>query len=548
MRNINLRYVEETYDENKVLDSYKLKYPDNFNFAYDIVDDIAINDPDRRAMVWVHPNGEERTFSFKDMKVLSDKTAHYLSSLGIKKGDPVIVILKRHYQFWYIAVALEKLGAVMIPVTFMITPHDAEYRINAASVKAVICTAEGNACQSIDDVLEMCPSLETRIIVKGQRENWHDFDKGIEKIKDEPWQRIDTHVKEPLLMYFSSGTTGYPKMVLHNHSYSLAHLLTAKHWHNVDPEGLHFTIADTGWGKAVWGKLYGQWIMEAGVFVYDYDKFDASEILSLIGKYKITTICVPPTMYRFFIKEGLEKFDLSTLQYATTAGEALNPDIFKIWQEATGVKLMEGFGQTETTLAICNLINMVPKPGSIGKGSPQYQVELLDGEGNVCPAGAIGEICIKMDPFPDGLMDCYYRNTEMTDCAMFDGYYHTGDTAWKDEDGYLWYVGRNDDIIKSSGYRIGPFEIESVLNAHPKVLESAVTGVPDEIRGQLVKATIVLSNGIKGDTSLIKELQDYVKAETAPYKYPRIIEFVEKLPKTINGKIRRTEIREQDNK
>jgi acetyl-CoA synthetase len=435
----------------------------------------------------------------------------------------------------------------MVPVTFMITAHDAEYRINAASVKAVICTAEGQAAQSVDDVLSKCPSLTIRSMVYGHKEGWDDFDKGVEQA-DESFEKVETHVKEPLLMYFSSGTSGYPKMVLHNHAYSLAHLFTAKHWHNVNPDGLHLTIADTGWGKAVWGKLYGQWLMEAGVFAFDYDKFDASEILSLIPKYKITTLCCPPTMFRYFIKEGLEKFDLSTLTYATTAGEALNPDVFETWYKVTGLKLMEGFGQTETTLTVCNIVNMIPKPGSIGKPSLQYEVDLLDPEGNICPTGVTGEICIKTNPYPDGLMDCYYRNQEMTDCAIFNGYYHTGDTAWKDEDGYFWYVGRNDDIIKSSGYRIGPFEIESVLNSHPKVLESAVTGVPDEIRGQVVKATIVLAKDQNPSDELVKELQDYVKHETAPYKYPRIIEFVDQLPKTINGKIRRAAIRQQDNK
>lgn len=547
MRNINLRYVDETYDDNNVLTSYRLKYPDSYNFGYDVVDDIAINDPGRIALVWCNPKGEERTYTFSDIKRLSDKTANYLRSLGINKGDKVIVILKRHYQFWYTSVALHKLGAVMVPVTFMITAHDAQYRINAASVKAVICTAEGQAAQAVDEAMDKCPSLAIRTMVYGHKEGWDDFDKGVEEA-DEYLERVETHVKEPLLMYFSSGTSGYPKMVLHNHAYSLAHLLTAKHWHKVNPDGLHLTIADTGWGKAVWGKLYGQWLMEAGVFAFDYDKFDAAEILSLIPKYKITTLCCPPTMFRYFIKEGLEKFDLSTLTHATTAGEALNPDVFETWYKVTGLKLMEGFGQTETTLTVCNLVNMVPKPGSIGKPSPQYEVDLLDSEGNVCPTGVTGEICIKTSTYPDGLMDCYYRNKEMTDCAIFNGYYHTGDTAWKDEDGYLWYVGRNDDIIKSSGYRIGPFEIESVLNSHPKVLESAVTGVADEIRGQVVKATVVLAKGQNPSEELVKELQDFVKRETAPYKYPRIIEFVDLLPKTINGKIRRAAIRQQDNK
>ena len=481
------------------------------------------------------------------MKILSDKAANYFKSLGISKGDKVVVILKRHYQFWYTAVALHKLGAVMVPVTFMITAHDAEYRINAASVSAVICTGEGQAAQSVDEAMKDCPSLKIRTMVNGKRDGWDDFDAGVEKASD-CFEKVETNVKDPFLMYFSSGTSGYPKMVLHNHIYSLAHLLTAKHWHNVDPDGLHFTIADTGWGKAVWGKLYGQWLMEAGVFVFDYDKFDASEILSLIPNYKISSLCCPPTMFRFFIKEGLEKFDLSSLKHATTAGEALNPDVFEKWYEATGLKLMEGFGQTETTLTVCNLVNMQPKPGSIGKPSPQYMVDLLDSEGKICPTGVTGEICIKTDPYPQGLMDCYYRNKDMTDCAIFNGYYHTGDTAWKDEDGYYWYVGRNDDIIKSSGYRIGPFEIESVLNRHPKVVESAVTGVPDEIRGHLVKATIVLAKGVECSEELIKELQEFVKHETAPYKYPRIIEFVEQLPKTINGKIRRAAIRQVDNK
>lgn len=547
MRNINLRYVEETYDDNNILKDYKLKYPDNFNFGYDVVDDIALNDPKRIAMVWCNPKKQERVFTFEDMKILSDKAANYFKSLGISKGDKVVVILKRHYQFWYTAVALHKLGAVMVPVTFMITAHDAEYRINAASVSAVICTGEGQAAQSVDEAMKDCPSLKIRTMVNGKRDGWDDFDTGVDKASD-CFEKVETDVKDPFLMYFSSGTSGYPKMVLHNHIYSLAHLLTAKHWHNVDPDGLHFTIADTGWGKAVWGKLYGQWLMEAGVFVFDYDKFDASEILSLIPKYKISSLCCPPTMFRFFIKEGLEKFDLSSLKHATTAGEALNPDVFEKWYEATGLKLMEGFGQTETTLTVCNLVNMQPKPGSIGKPSPQYMVDLLDSEGNICPTGVTGEICIKTDPYPQGLMDCYYRNKDMTDCAIFNGYYHTGDTAWKDEDGYYWYVGRNDDIIKSSGYRIGPFEIESVLNRHPKVVESAVTGVPDEIRGHLVKATIVLAKGFEASDELIKELQEFVKHETAPYKYPRIIEFVEQLPKTINGKIRRAAIRQVDNK
>ena len=384
-----------------------------------------------------------------------------------------------------------------------------------------------------------------RILVGGKREGWHDFNEEMEQASEQ-LERVETHIHEPMLLYFSSGTSGYPKMVLHDHSYALGHILTAKHWHNVDPEGLHFTIADTGWGKAVWGKFYGQWIMESCVFTYDFDKFVPAEILSLIGKYKITTLCCPPTMFRFFLNEGVEKYDLSSLRYATIAGEALNPDVFYRWYEGTGIKLMEGFGQTETTLTVCNLAGMEPKPGSMGKPSPQFEIDIVDGEGNSCAPGVTGEVVIRTEPRPVGLMNCYYRDEEKTNAAIHDGYYHTGDTAWRDEDGYFWYVGRADDIIKSSGYRIGPFEIESVLVKHEAVVECAITGVPDPVRGQLVKATVVLAPGYTPSEELKKELQQYVKKETAPYKYPRVVEFVSELPKTINGKIRRTEIRQND--
>lgn len=548
MRNINLRYVDEQFDENGVLTSYKLKYPDNFNFAYDVVDDIAVNDPARRAMVWCNPEGESHTFTFADMKKYSDKTANYFKSLGIRKGDMVLVVLKRHYQFWFTAVALHKLGAVLVPVTFMVTKHDVEYRVNAASAKAVICTNQGETAQAFDEAEPDCPSLKIKVIVGGEREGWESYDTGMEAASED-FEKVETNVKDPFLMYYSSGTSGYPKMVLHNHTYSLGHLLTAKHWHAVNPDGIHFTIADTGWGKAVWGKLYGQWLMEACVFTYDYDKFVPAEMLSLIAKYKITTLCCPPTMYRLFINEGLEKFDLSSLEKATTAGEALNPDVFYKWKEVTGREPYEGFGQTETTLAICNYTGMVPKPGSIGKPSPQFDVDIVDPDGQSCQPGITGEIVIKYQPrHPEGLMDCYYLNEEKTAQAMYDGLYHTGDTAWRDEDGYYWYVGRNDDIIKSSGYRIGPFEIESVMLQHPAVTECAITGVPDPVRGMVVKATVVLKNGYSPSDELIKELQEYTKKETAPYKYPRIVDFVAELPKTINGKIRRVAIRDQDSK
>ena len=542
MRNINLRYVEEEYDENGVISHYKLKYPDDYNFGYDIVDDIAINDPTRKALIWCNPAGEERTYTFADIKRLSDKAANYLSSLGIGKGDPVMVVLKRNYQFWYVSVALCKIGAIMVPATFMLKKHDVEYRVRSASVKAAICTSESDVTQAFD-LAEDVSTLERRIVANGEKEGWLNLDDGIEKASDK-WERIATKADEPMLMYFSSGTSGYPKMVLHDHLYSLSHLFTAKHWHCVEPDSLHLTIADTGWGKAVWGKLYGQWIMEACVFVYDYDKFVPSDILDLIGKYRITTLCCPPTMFRFFINDGLEKHDLSSLKHTTIAGEALNPDVFYNWYRATGLKLMEGFGQTETTVVICCSKNMEPKPGSMGKPSPQYTVDIVDENGKSCPPGASGEIVVRADPKPEGLMICYYRDPEKTAETIYDGWHHTGDIAWKDEDGYYWFVGRKDDVIKSSGYRISPFEIESVLINHPAVQECAITGVPDDVRGQLVKATIVLKKGYEPTDDMKKELQNYVKHETAPYKYPRAVEFVNELPKTINGKIMRSVIRE----
>ena len=544
MRNINLRYVDETYDENGLLTKYDLHWPENFNFGYDVVDDIAVNEPNRRAMVWCNPKGEERIYTFADIKRLSDKTANYFMSIGIKKGDKVLVILKRHYQFWYVITALHKIGAIIVPATFMLTKMDIEYRVKSASIKAAICTDQNGVPEAVDSA-EDIPSLEIKMIVNHPREGWRFFDEEMESAS-EKLERQDTKATEPMLMYFSSGTSGYPKMVLHDHLYSLGHLLTAKHWHNVDPEGIHFTIADTGWGKAVWGKYYGQWFMESCVFVYDFDKFDPAEIMDIIGKYRITSLCCPPTMFRFFINAGLEGHDLSSLKYCCIAGEALNPDVFNNWKQATGIMLMEGFGQTETTLTIANLKGMIPKPGSMGKPSPQYEVDIVDENGESCPPGTTGEIVIRADPKPPGLMMCYYRNEEKTKATIHDGWFHTGDVAWKDEDGYYWYVGRNDDVIKSSGYKISPFEIESVLVLHPAVLECAVTGVPDPIRGQIVKATVVLKDGYQPSDELKKELQNFVKKETAPYKYPRALEFVKELPKTVNGKIMRSKIRKDD--
>ena len=546
MLHVNERYVDETRDEKGNVVDYQYKSPENFNFAYDGVDAIAEAEPGRRAMIWCNPCGEEHVFTYGDLKRYSDKTANMLRAKGIGKGDMVMVVLKRHYQFWFTILALHKLGAVIIPATFLLTKHDIVYRVNSASVKAVICTGQGDVAAHFDESAPECPTLQTKLMVNGERDGWEDFMTEMEKAP-ESFARVPTLASDPMILYFSSGTTGNPKMALHPYTYALGHLATAKYWHNVDPEGIHFTIADTGWGKAVWGKLYGQMFMESCVFVYDFEKFVASDILDKVSQYGVTSLCCPPTMFRFFLQEDVKSWDLSRLTYCTIAGEALSPDVFNKWYEATGIKLMEGFGQTETTLLIANLVGMEPKPGSMGKPIPQYDVMIVDEDGQPVQPGVTGEIVVKLDHGkPLGLFDCYYRDEKRTKEAMHDGLYHTGDTAWMDEDGYYWYVGRTDDVIKSSGYRIGPFEIESVLAEHPAVLECAVTGVPDPLRGNVVKATIVLRPGFAASEELKKELQNHVKKETAPYKYPRVVEFVDELPKTVNGKIRRVEIRQND--
>ena len=546
MLHVNERYVDETRDEKGNVVDYQYKYPENFNFAYDVVDAIAEAEPGRRAMIWCNPCGEEHVFTYGDLKRYSDKTANMLRAKGIGKGDMVMVVLKRHYQFWFTILALHKLGAVIIPATFLLTKHDIVYRVNSASVKAVICTGQGDVAAHFDESAPECPTLQTKLMVNGERDGWEDFMTEMEKAP-ESFARVPTLASDPMILYFSSGTTGNPKMALHPYTYALGHLATAKYWHNVDPEAIHFTIADTGWGKAVWGKLYGQMFMESCVFVYDFEKFVASDILDKVSQYGVTSLCCPPTMFRFFLQEDVKSWDLSRLTYCTIAGEALSPDVFNKWYEATGIKLMEGFGQTETTLLIANLVGMEPKPGSMGKPIPQYDVMIVDEDGQPVQPGVTGEIVVKLDHGkPLGLFDCYYRDEKRTKEAMHDGLYHTGDTAWMDEDGYYWYVGRTDDVIKSSGYRIGPFEIESVLAEHPAVLECAVTGVPDPLRGNVVKATIVLRPGFAASEELKKELQNHVKKETAPYKYPRVVEFVDELPKTVNGKIRRVEIRQND--
>lgn len=544
MRNINLRYVRETFDENGLLKHLDIDCPDDFNFGYDIVDDIAVNDPQRLAMVWEHENGECRKFTFADIKRLSDKTCNYLSSKGIGKGDFVMLVLKHSYQFWFICVALHKMGAIAVPATFMLKPHDIEYRIDAAGLKAAIVTDDDDIVESFEGAGNI-DKLACRFIVNGHRDGWLDFDREMEECS-EVWERVPTKSTDRFLMYFTSGTSGNPKMAVHDYSYPLGHILLAKHWQQVEPDGLHWTVADTGWAKNAWGKFYGQWIMEAAVFVYEYDRFEPHHIMNMIEKHRVSTFCCPPTMFRLYLNAGIEGHDLSSLKNCCIAGEPLSPDTFNTWYKATGLKLMEAFGQTESSVIVGTLRGMTPKPGSMGKPSPQFRVELLDKEGNPVRPGEEGEICVSISPRVPGIFVEYYRDEKKTNETLRDGWHHTGDVAWKDEDGYFWYLGRNDDIIKSSGYRISPFEIESVLVEHPAVLEVAVTGVPDPIRGQLVKATIILREAYQPTDELKKELQQFAKSRTAPYKYPRVIEFVDAIPKSISGKVRRVVIRNRD--
>ncbi len=521
--------------------SIDFKSEDKFNFAFDIVDKIARKEPQKLAMIHLDKDKNERQFTFFDIKRGSAQCANYFKSLGIKKGDRVMLVLKRHYQFWLAILGLHKLGAIAIPATAQLHSHDFEYRFNAAGVNTVICTSDGDTANEVDIAAKTSPTLINKLIVGDAREGWHNF--------DEEYMLFSSHFhrdsesacgNDPMLMFFTSGTTGYPKIAIHNYKYPLGHYLTAKYWHGAEDGGLHFTISDTGWGKALWGKLYGQWMCESAVFTYDFDRFSAADILPMFAKYKITTFCAPPTMLRMMVREDISKYDFSSVKHMTTAGEALNPEVYRLFEKATGLQIMEGFGQTELTLAIANLRGNPHKIGSMGKPVPLYDIRLVDADGNNVPDGEPGEIvvCTK-DKVPCGLFMGYYQNEEQTNSVWHDGYYHTGDTAWRDEDGYYWYVGRVDDVIKSSGYRIGPFEIESVIMELPYVLECGVSAAPDEVRGQVVKASIVLVKGTKESDELKKEIQNYVKTHTAPYKYPRIVEFKESLPKTVNGKIQR---------
>jgi acetyl-CoA synthetase len=538
----------DSYEE--FYENFKINIPGDFNFAYDVVDEIAAATPDRIAMVWCDDKGAEATFTFSQMKYYSDKAANFFKNIGIKKGDPVMLILKRRYEFWFCLLGLHKLGAICIPATHLLTPKDIVYRCNAADIKMLVSVTDDVVIGHVEQAMPKSPTLVLKALVGDKRPGWLDFTDELEKVSDKfvrPTGDAAAVNSDILLLYFTSGTTGMPKMVQHNFTYPLGHILTAKYWQHVSDGGLHLTVADTGWAKAMWGKIYGQWISGAAVFVYDYDKFVPKNLLDVIVKHKVTSFCAPPTIYRFFIKEDLTKFDLSSLKHCSIAGEPLNPEVYNQFLNATGMKLMEGYGQTELTVTVATYPWMEPKPGSMGKPAPGYDIDLLDDNGDSCDVGVEGQLVVRTDKRkPFGMFDGYYRDSELTNKVWHDGIYYTGDMAWKDEDGYYWFVGRADDLIKSSGYRIGPFEVESALVEHPAVLECAITAVPDPDRGQIVKATIVLARNYVAGDSLVKELQEHVKKVTAPYKYPRIIEFVTELPKTISGKIRRVEIREND--
>ena len=540
---LSSQFVETENDENGLLTDIHFKNEDKFNFAFDIVDELGRKKPDKLAMIHISEDKIERRFTFREMKRESGRAANYFKALGIKRGDRVMLVLRRRYQFWFAILGLHKIGAIAIPATSQLQTHDFEYRFKAAGVSAIVATGDATAA-SIEEAEAKCDIDLLKIFVGPDREGWHNF--------DEEFDIYSTHVKrtelspcgnDPMIMFFTSGTTGYPKIAMHSHKYPLGHYITAKYWHGVSDEGLHFTISDTGWGKALWGKLYGQWLCEGAVFTYDFDRFDAADILPMFAKYQITTFCAPPTMLRMLIREDISKYDLSSILHLTTAGEALNPEVYNKFFEATGLRINEGFGQTELTLAIGNLLGDTIKVGSMGKASPLYDIELMDREGNIVPAGETGEIVVRTsEKIPCGLFLGYYNGKEDTDACWHDGYYHTGDLAWKDEDGFFWYVGRADDVIKSSGYRIGPFEIENVIMELPYVLECGVSAAPDPVRGQVIKASIVLTKGTEGTEELKKEIQNYVKSNTAPYKYPRIVVFRDSLPKTISGKIIRNQL------
>ena len=539
----------DSYEDFK--ENYKVNVPENFNFGFDIVDAWAEQEPDKKALVWVNDHGEEKTFTFTDIKRLSNQAANFFKSLGIKKGDVVLLILRRRWEYWVCATALHKIGATLIPGSLQLTKKDIVYRANAAGISAVVCVNDDFVIRQVEEAWDSAPTLKNRILVVDKREGWLCFEEEIAKFSDEfprPTGSEATRWDDIMLVYFTSGTTGMPKMVQHNFSYPLGHIVTAKYWQQVQENKLHMSVSDSGWAKFGWGKIYGQWICGAVVFAYDMDKFVPLRMLQMITKYQVTTFCAPPTMYRFMLQEDVTQFDLSCIKHCCIAGEPLNPEVFRKWYELTGLRLCEGFGQSESSVMLANFQWFEPIPGSTGKPSPLYNIQLIDENGNPCPDGEEGTIAV-MDVAhnpPVGLFTGYFKDEGMTKEKLGGAYYDTGDVAWRDSNGYYWFIGRNDDVIKCSGYRIGPFEVESALLEHPAVVECAITAAPDPIRGQVVKATIVLAAGYSPSEELKKELQNHVKRVTAPYKYPRIIDFVEELPKTLGGKIKRAQIRHHD--
>ena len=546
------KYVRKDYEDYEdFYKNYEVNIPENFNFAYDCIDELAKKSPDKLAMRWTNVAGQKRDFTFADMKYYSDKTANYLKSLGIGKGDAVMLILKRHYEYWWTILALHKLGAITIPASNLLTPKDIIYRCNMADIKCIVCTADGDISHRVQEAAPDCPTLKLLITTSPpENSQWLDFHKGVDEASPEfirPEGEEATKNSDIMLIYFTSGTTGMPKMVAHSFTYPLGHIVTGRFWHNLDENSIHLTTADSGWAKCGWGKFYGQWLCGATLFVYDFDRFHANNLLAMLAKYRVTSFCAPPTIYRYMIKEDMASYDLSALKWGTVAGEPLNPEVFYRFKEFTGVELREAFGQTENSPLALTPKWMAPKPGSIGKPSPHYHIRLLDAEGRDVEPGEEGEICVDISQRrPAGLFVGYYKDEERTREAFAGGVYRTGDMAWCDEEGYYWFIGRADDVIKSSGYRIGPFEVESALISHPAVVECAITGVPDPDRGQVVKATVVLAKGYEPSDELRKELQRHVKQVTAPYKYPRILEFVEELPKTVSGKIQRAKLRKED--
>lgn len=543
------KFISTGFDENGIMNEIQFHDTDNFNFAFDVVDALGTEQPDKLAMLHIASDGKERRITFEDMMKYSNKAANYFRFLGIKRGDRVMLVLKRHYQFWFAILGLHKIGAIAIPATYLLVRKDFEYRFKAAKVNAVLCTADGKVAEEVEKASKVYDGLKAKIMV-GQTtlKGWRNFKRDIRYFSSDYKKPAELPGgDDPMVMFFTSGTTAYPKLAIHSYKYALGHYVTARYWQQVDPNGIHFTISDTGWAKAMWGKLYGQWLCEAAIFTYDFEEFYASQILQMIQQHKITTFCAPPTVYRVMAHMNLDHYDLSSLQNVTTAGEALNPEIYEKFYSMTGLKIMEGFGQTETTLTIGNIKGMEPKPGSMGRPNPQYHVNIMRPDGTLCNANETGEIVISAgEERPTGLFLGYYLDEKRTDSTIYGGYYHTNDTAYMDEDGFIWYVGRTDDVIKSTGYRVGPFEIENEIMKLPYVLEVAVTSIPDAMRGQAIKASVVLTEGTEASDALKKEMVRFFKQNLASYKRPKVIEFVKELPKTVSGKIRRVDIKDKD--